>query len=190
VVRSSVSFYYPLLKSKAIYPCIDIGISELMLVVQTMPREPSWSVEKFFQQSSDTQIDAATLQQLAKRAQLTIAPEKEESLCREVGQILSCVHIIQEVPPPTPTAGLVQVGIPRAALSADQPSQVNTEGVEPLVSPLDARQAQLRLRADEVTDGDIAEDLMRNAPARDGSFFVVPKVKGQSGGEGGEGADA
>ncbi|ELR18152.1 aspartyl/glutamyltRNA(Asn/Gln) amidotransferase, C subunit [Acanthamoeba castellanii str. Neff] len=143
-----------------------------------MPREPSWSVEKFFQQSSDTQIDAATLQQLAKRAQLTIAPEKEESLCREVGQILSCVHIIQEV------------GIPRAALSADQPSQVNTEGVEPLVSPLDARQAQLRLRADEVTDGDIAEDLMRNAPARDGSFFVVPKVKGQSGGEGGEGADA
>lgn len=128
-----------------------------------MPREPSWSVEKFFQQSSDTQIDAATLQQLAKRAQLTIAPEKEESLCREVGQILSCVHIIQEV---------------------------NTEGVEPLVSPLDARQAQLRLRADEVTDGDIAEDLMRNAPARDGSFFVVPKVKGQSGGEGGEGADA
>lgn len=129
----------------------------------TMPREPSWSVEKFFQQSSDTQIDAATLQQLAKRAQLTIAPEKEESLCREVGQILSCVHIIQEV---------------------------NTEGVEPLVSPLDARQAQLRLRADEVTDGDIAEDLMRNAPARDGSFFVVPKVKGQSGGEGGEGADA
>jgi hypothetical protein len=101
------------LKSKAIYPCIDIGISELMLVVQTMPREPSWSVEKFFQQSSDTQIDAATLQQLAKRAQLTIAPEKEESLCREVGQILSCVHIIQEVPPPAPTAGLVQVGIPQ-----------------------------------------------------------------------------
>jgi Asp-tRNA(Asn)/Glu-tRNA(Gln) amidotransferase C subunit len=76
-----------------------------MLVVQTMPREPSWSVEKFFRQSLDTQIDAATLQQLAKRAQLTIAPEKEESLCREVGQILSCVHIIQEVPPPTMTAG-------------------------------------------------------------------------------------
>ena len=63
-----------------------------------MPREPSWSVEKFFQQSSEAQIDAATLQLLAKRALLKVAPEKEESLCREVGQILSCVHIIQEVP--------------------------------------------------------------------------------------------
>jgi hypothetical protein len=62
-----------------------------------MPREPAWSVEKFFQQSTETQIDAATLRLLAKRAQLTIAPEKEESLCREVGQILGCVHIIQEV---------------------------------------------------------------------------------------------
>jgi aspartyl-tRNA(Asn)/glutamyl-tRNA(Gln) amidotransferase subunit C len=68
--------------------------------------------------------------------------------------------------------------------------QVNTDGVEPLVSPLDARHAQLRLREDQVTEGNIAEELLRNAPVRDGSFFVVPKVKGQSGGEGGEGADA
>lgn len=68
--------------------------------------------------------------------------------------------------------------------------QVNTEGVEPLISPLDARMGEqegMRLRKDEVTDGNIVEELMRNAPARSGSFYVVPKVKVQGGGEGGEG---
>lgn len=57
------------------------------------------------------------------------------------------------------------------------------------MSPLDARLGDqgMRLRKDEVTDGAIAEDLMRNAPSRDGSFFTVPKVKGQVVGEGGEG---
>lgn len=55
-------------------------------------------METFFRPASaDTQIDASTLRALAKRAQLRIPPEKEESLCREVGQILNCVHIIQEV---------------------------------------------------------------------------------------------
>jgi aspartyl-tRNA(Asn)/glutamyl-tRNA(Gln) amidotransferase subunit C len=34
----------------------------------------------------------------------------------------------------------------------------------------------LRQRADEVTDGGIAEAVLRNAPARQGDFFVVPKV--------------
>jgi len=27
-----------------------------------------------------------------------------------------------------------------------------------------------------VTDGDIADDIVRNAPAREDHFFVVPKV--------------
>jgi aspartyl-tRNA(Asn)/glutamyl-tRNA(Gln) amidotransferase subunit C len=154
-----------------------------------MPRVPSWSVEKFFQQSAETEIDPATLRTLAKRAQLKIAPEKEESLCREVGQILSCVHIIQEVT----SLAIDACSVPSARIvliyrwAIHPRDQVNTEGVEPLVSPLDARGAQLRLRKDEVKEGNIAEDLMRNAPAKEGSFFVVPKVKGQSG-DGGEGA--
>ena len=34
----------------------------------------------------------------------------------------------------------------------------------------------LRQRADEVTDGGIAEAILRNAPVRQGDFFLVPKV--------------
>ena len=35
---------------------------------------------------------------------------------------------------------------------------------------------ELKKRVDRVTDGDIAEDIVRNAPATEDHFFVVPKV--------------
>jgi aspartyl-tRNA(Asn)/glutamyl-tRNA(Gln) amidotransferase subunit C len=35
---------------------------------------------------------------------------------------------------------------------------------------------KLKWRKDEVTDGGVADALMRNAPEREDSFFVVPKV--------------
>jgi aspartyl-tRNA(Asn)/glutamyl-tRNA(Gln) amidotransferase subunit C len=34
----------------------------------------------------------------------------------------------------------------------------------------------MRRRADAVTDGGIAADILANAPARQGDFFMVPKV--------------
>ncbi len=34
----------------------------------------------------------------------------------------------------------------------------------------------MKKRADEVTDGGIADDIVKNAPAREDHFFVVPKV--------------
>ena len=34
----------------------------------------------------------------------------------------------------------------------------------------------LKQRADVVTDGGIADDIVANAPAREDHFFVVPKV--------------
>jgi aspartyl-tRNA(Asn)/glutamyl-tRNA(Gln) amidotransferase subunit C len=34
----------------------------------------------------------------------------------------------------------------------------------------------LKRRQDRVSDGDIAEDIVANAPAAEGHFFVVPKV--------------
>jgi aspartyl-tRNA(Asn)/glutamyl-tRNA(Gln) amidotransferase subunit C len=39
------------------------------------------------------------------------------------------------------------------------------------VTPMD-----MKKRADEVTDGGIADDIVRNAPATEGHFFLVPKV--------------
>ena len=34
----------------------------------------------------------------------------------------------------------------------------------------------LKKRADVVTDGEIADDIVANAPANEDHFFVVPKV--------------
>jgi aspartyl-tRNA(Asn)/glutamyl-tRNA(Gln) amidotransferase subunit C len=34
----------------------------------------------------------------------------------------------------------------------------------------------MRLREDQVTDGEIAEPILANAPDREGRFFAVPKV--------------
>ena len=52
-------------------------------------------------------------------------------------------------------------------------SAVDVEGVEAMTSVMPMR---LRLRADAVTDGFIADDVVANAPEREDHFFVVPKV--------------
>ncbi len=54
----------------------------------------------------------------------------------------------------------------------DQLNEVNVEGVEPLTG----MQMAARLREDAVTDGGIAEQVLANAPEREGAFFTVPKV--------------
>ena len=55
----------------------------------------------------------------------------------------------------------------------EQLNEVDVEGVEPMTSVTPMR---LRRRADVVTDGNIADRILKNAPdAREG-FFAVPKV--------------
>jgi aspartyl-tRNA(Asn)/glutamyl-tRNA(Gln) amidotransferase subunit C len=55
----------------------------------------------------------------------------------------------------------------------EQLSEVDIAGVEPMtsVTPMAMKQ-----RADVVTDGNIADDILKNAPAREDHFFLVPKV--------------
>ena len=55
----------------------------------------------------------------------------------------------------------------------EQLNEVDVEGVEPLTG---AAQMALRLRDDVVTDGGLAEQVLRNAPDRAGPFYAVPKV--------------
>jgi aspartyl-tRNA(Asn)/glutamyl-tRNA(Gln) amidotransferase subunit C len=55
----------------------------------------------------------------------------------------------------------------------EQLSEVNVEGVEPMTSVIPMAMKQ---RADVVTEGGIADDIVRNAPARANHFFLVPKV--------------
>jgi aspartyl-tRNA(Asn)/glutamyl-tRNA(Gln) amidotransferase subunit C len=54
-----------------------------------------------------------------------------------------------------------------------QLSEVNVEGIEPMTS---VTPMAMKKRADIVTDGGIAEDIVKNAPASDENFFLVPKV--------------
>ena len=55
----------------------------------------------------------------------------------------------------------------------EQLAEVNTEGVEPLTAVIDQK---LRLREDAVTDGDIRDQILANAPEAQHGFFAVPKV--------------
>lgn len=82
-------------------------------------------------------------------------------------------------------AKLARIAVPEAELDAlagelsgiltfmEQLNEVDIEGVEPMVSVTPMR---LKRRADEVTDGGIQHQILKNAPdAREG-FFAVPKV--------------
>lgn len=55
----------------------------------------------------------------------------------------------------------------------EQLAEVDTDGVEPLTAVIDN---ELRLRDDEVNDGDCRDDILANAPDAQHGFFAVPKV--------------
>ncbi len=52
-------------------------------------------------------------------------------------------------------------------------AKLNTEGVEPLVTPTDIA---VHLRADVIVETDMVDELLQNAPARAGNLFKVPPV--------------
>ena len=55
----------------------------------------------------------------------------------------------------------------------EQLGEVNTDGVEPLTAVIDQKR---RLRDDVVSDGNIRDDVLANAPEAQHGFFAVPKV--------------
>ena len=55
----------------------------------------------------------------------------------------------------------------------EQLNEVDVTGVEPLTG---AAMMAMRMREDVVTDGDMQEAVLSNAPDRDGPFYAVPKV--------------
>ena len=55
----------------------------------------------------------------------------------------------------------------------EQLAEVDTDGIEPLTAVIDQH---LRLRDDAVTDGNIREEVLANAPDAQHGFFAVPKV--------------
>lgn len=91
-------------------------------------------------------VDAATVRRIAHLSRIAVADGEVEHLRGELNAILAFV---------------------------EQLSEVDVTGVEPMTS---VTPMTMKKRQDAVTDGGIAEDVLRNAPAREGNYFVVPKV--------------
>jgi aspartyl-tRNA(Asn)/glutamyl-tRNA(Gln) amidotransferase subunit C len=91
-------------------------------------------------------VDAQTVRRIAHLARIAVAEDEVEHLRGELNAILDFV---------------------------EQLRAVNVDDVEPMTS---VTPMAMKERADEVTDGDIADDIVSNAPAREDHFFVVPKV--------------
>jgi aspartyl-tRNA(Asn)/glutamyl-tRNA(Gln) amidotransferase subunit C len=54
----------------------------------------------------------------------------------------------------------------------DQLNEVDIKGVEPMTSVVETK---LPMREDVVTDGNIQDQVLANAPRSEDGFFVVPK---------------
>ncbi|WP_122519993.1 Asp-tRNA(Asn)/Glu-tRNA(Gln) amidotransferase subunit GatC [Pannonibacter phragmitetus] len=91
-------------------------------------------------------VDINTVKRVARLARLKVSDTDAERMTGELNSILQFVEQLDEV---------------------------NIEGVEPLTSVV----AQtMKKRADGVTDGGYAADVVANAPASEDNFFMVPKV--------------
>jgi aspartyl-tRNA(Asn)/glutamyl-tRNA(Gln) amidotransferase subunit C len=91
-------------------------------------------------------LDKATVARIATLARIKVPEADREALGQELNQILHWVEQLDEV---------------------------DTQGVEPMTS---VAAMTLPLRPDKVTDGNRADDILKNAPGALHGFFTVPKV--------------
>jgi aspartyl-tRNA(Asn)/glutamyl-tRNA(Gln) amidotransferase subunit C len=91
-------------------------------------------------------VTSQQVRHIAKLARIAMSDDELERLVPELNNILGWV---------------------------EQLSEVNTDGVEPLTAVIDQ---ELRLRDDEVNDGNIRDEVLVNAPEAQHGFFAVPKV--------------
>jgi aspartyl-tRNA(Asn)/glutamyl-tRNA(Gln) amidotransferase subunit C len=91
-------------------------------------------------------VDADTVRRIAHLARIAVAEDEVEHLKDELNAMLAFV---------------------------EQLGELKVDGVEPMTS---VTPMTMKKRTDAVTDGGIAEDIVRNAPSSDDNYFVVPKV--------------
>jgi aspartyl-tRNA(Asn)/glutamyl-tRNA(Gln) amidotransferase subunit C len=91
-------------------------------------------------------VSSEQVRHIAKLARIAMSDEEIERLVPELNNILGWI---------------------------EQLGEVDTDGVEPLTAVIDQK---LRLRDDVVTDGNIRDDILANAPDAQHGFFAVPKV--------------
>ena len=91
-------------------------------------------------------VSPEQVRHIARLARIAMSDEEIERLAPELNNILGWV---------------------------EQLGEVNTDGVEPLTAVIDQK---LRLRDDVVTEGNIRDQVLANAPDAQHGFFAVPKV--------------
>ena len=91
-------------------------------------------------------VDAATVRRIAQLARIAVRDDEIKHLEGELNAMLAFV---------------------------EQLSEVDISGVEPMTS---VTPMEMKKRPDVVDDGNIADDIVKNAPATEGHFFLVPKV--------------
>lgn len=91
-------------------------------------------------------VDAATVRHIAKLARIAVSDAEVEALAPELSAILGFV---------------------------EQLGEVDVTGVDPMTAVIPN---SLRLREDVISDGNIRDDVLANAPVAEHGFFAVPKV--------------
>ena len=91
-------------------------------------------------------VDIATVKRVAKLARIAVDADEAQRMAGELNAILGFV---------------------------EQLGEVDVSGVEPMTSVIPM---EMRKRADVVSDGNKAADVVANAPATEENFFLVPKV--------------
>ncbi len=91
-------------------------------------------------------VDIPTVNKIARLSRLNIPDASKQNLTNDLNNILGFVAQLDEV---------------------------NTSDVKPLASVTGHK---LPLRSDKVTEGNIEDLVLKNAPESSSGFFVVPKV--------------
>ena len=91
-------------------------------------------------------IDKDTVKHISKLARISLDKKKVDDLSKDLTSIIRFIENL---------------------------NKLNTDKVNPLTSIIDA---SLKSRSDEVKDGKIREQILKNSPENNGKFFVVPKV--------------
>ena len=91
-------------------------------------------------------IDKDTVKHISKLARISLDEKKINSLSKDLSSIMKFIEKLNEL---------------------------NTDKTNPLTSIINA---SLRTRKDEIKDGKIRDQILKNSPDKNEEFFVVPKV--------------
>ena len=91
-------------------------------------------------------IDKDTVKNISKLARISLDEKKVDSLSKDLTSIMRFIENL---------------------------NNLNTDKIEPLTSIINA---SLKSRKDEVKEGKIRDQILKNSPEKNDEFFVVPKV--------------